>query len=162
MNDIDLVLRELYKFSPKILSLNEPLKNESVIEDFEKKNKLTLPLDYKYFLSKHDGFSLMGTEVYGFNGINNIESVYNYEHFEVLYPQYSYLVPFSPDGFGNFYCFDTSKVVGNSCQIIFWVSNYKYSTSDIPEIVNKTFSEWIKQVIIDWTLEDYDYMGNEK
>lgn len=161
-NNIDQVLNELYKFSKKVLSLNKPLKNELVIENFEKKHGITLPEDFKYLLHKHDGFNLMGVEVYGFNGLNNLETVYDYEHFEVLYPQYAHLVPFSPDGFGNFYCFDTSKKTDDSCHIVFWVSNYKYSNSDIPEIVNKSFSEWLKKVVIDWTLDDYDYGGNEK
>ncbi len=104
----------------------------------------------------------MGVTVYGFNEDNeSIVNVFDFEHFEVESPQFSYLVPFSPDGGGNYYCFDTSKLSNDSCIIVFWESNYQYTSDDMPDIVNESFSDWIKQVVIDWTLEDYDYNENE-
>lgn len=163
MENIDQLLKELYMFSDCILTLNDSLIDFSSVETFEEKNHLKLPNDYKYFLSKHNGIDLMGVTVYGFNDSEeSISDVYNFEHFEVEYPQYSFLVPFSPDGGGNFYCFDTSKPSKNSCKIIFWESNYEYTADDMPEVVNSSFAEWIKQVVLDWTLEDYDYNGNKK
>ncbi|MGP1535871.1 SMI1/KNR4 family protein [Prevotella heparinolytica] len=38
------------------------------------------------------------------------------------------MIPFSPDGSGNFYCFDTKVKTknGDSNQIVFWYSNYIY------------------------------------
>ena len=93
-----------------------------------------------------------------------MESVYVREHFKVKVPQYDYLVPFSPDGQGNFYCFNTKNLTdnGDSCPIVFWVSNYIYSKDDQPEIVNNSFVDWVNEVVIGWTLEDYDYDGKLK
>jgi hypothetical protein len=164
METIDHLLIELYKFSNKILTLEAPLLNLTKIKDFENRYNLILPKDYIYLLGKHDGIDMMGTAVLGFNGIKNLISVYEYEHFEVSYPQYNYLVPFSPDGRGNFYCFDTRTKTNNneSCPVIFWTSNYQYNINDEPEVTNSSFSEWLDEVIIKWTLESYNYDGTEK
>jgi hypothetical protein len=75
---------------------------------------------------------------------------------------YDYLVPFSPDGFGNHYCFDTRTTNNNLCNVLFWQHNYPYSEDDPPEVTNGSFAEWLKEVAIDWTLEDHDYNGNKK
>jgi len=74
--------------------------------------------------------------------------------------QCDYLVPFSPDGGGNHYCFDTRTINENSCNVVFWQHDYPYSEDDPPEVTNTSFTEWMKEVVIDWTLEDYDYDGN--
>src|SRR5664279_2262666 len=96
--DIQNVLRELKKFSNEILTLNPPLSNLNLVIEFEKVHNLNLPNDFKYLLSLHNGLDLMGTMIYGFEGEENIESVYEFEHFHVIYPQYPHLVPFSNDG----------------------------------------------------------------
>ena len=157
-------IAELLKFSDKILELNNSI-NDNRINSFENEFKITLPDDFKNFISKINGFSLMGNKVYGFNKNipESIENVYRFEHFDVLYPQYEKLVPFCNDGRGNFYCLDTSKNnKKDNCPIVFWVSNYEYSLEDLPEIVYNSFIEWLNEVIIEWTLESYDYDGNEK
>ena len=61
----------------------------------------------------------------------------------------SHIVPFAPDGRGNYYCFDIHK--GN--QIVFWVTNYQYSEEDKPEVVNSDFCDWFNEVMIDWCIE---------
>ena len=132
-----------------------------VIENFEKIHNLKLPNDYKYFLSKHDGASLMRISIYGFTGIENLVSVYEFEHNEIIYPQYDFLVPFSSDGGGNFYCFDTRNN-NESCPVVFWTSNYEYNEDDQPELTHESFSDWIKEVLIEWTLESYNYDGSDK
>ena len=161
---MEKVINELLKFSDEILNLNSPIEDDR-INIFENKFKIILPNDFKKFISKINGFTLMGNNVYGFdeNLNESIEKVYQFEHFEVNFPQYDYLVPFCNDGRGNFYCLDTSKNNNDeTCPIIFWVSNYEYSTEDTPEIVNNSFIEWINEVIIDWTLESYNYDGSDK
>jgi len=161
MERIDLILRELYKFSPKVLTLGEPLKDTMIVDAFEKKHNLRLPNDYKYLLSIHNGIDLMGVSIYGFTGTENLETVYEFEHNEVIYPQYDYLIPFSPDGGGNFYCFDTRNN-NESCPVVFWTSNYEYNEDDQPELTHESFSDWIKEVLIEWTLESYNYDGSDK
>lgn len=156
-------ISELLKFSSKILTLGNPITDDR-IERFEKSYGLELPLDFRLLLSRYNGIDLMGTEIYGFyeDLANSLEDTYQFEHFKVVVPQWTHLLPFSPDGGGNFYCLDLSKSSGDECPIIFWVSNFTYSESDLPEIVNENLSKWIKEVMIKWTLEDYDYDGNER
>lgn len=163
MKSIDVLLSELYNFSKDIITLNEPLKDFIIVENFERERNLKLPNDYKYLLSKHDGIDLMGVTIYGFTGVENVDTVYNFEHHEVVFPQFDYLMPFSPDGGGNFYCFDTRECDNNnSCSIVFWTSNYEYKEDDQPEQTNLSFSEWMEEVMLDWTLENYSYDGSEK
>lgn len=165
-NNLDLqnVLNELKKFSKEILTLNPPLKDLNLLFQFERKYNLKLPDDFKYLLSLHNGIDLMGTSIYGFDGDENIESIYEFEHYQVVFPQYDYLVPFSNDGRGNFYCLDTSGYcnIKKSCPIVFWASNYLYNSDDQPEVTNASLSDWIKEVMIDWTLESFNYDGTEK
>ena len=61
-----------------------------------------------------------------------------------------HLIPFSPDGGGNYYCFD----IRNN-NIVFWDSEYDYS-NDIPEVAYNTLAEMMREVFIEWTLEDLD------
>ena len=166
MNKIDVMLAELHKFSPEITELNGPADPELIV-DFELAHQLTLPEDYKQTIFQINGFSIMGDEVYGVLGKDvplSIENIYHREHFEVYFPQHSYLVPFRPDGGGNFYCFDTQHRTqdGNSCSIIFWYSNYQYTKDDPPEIVSESFVDFINEVVIGTMLEEYDYEGNER
>ena len=111
-----------------------------------------------------NGFNLMGDEVLGITYTPNdydLPRVYQMEHFEVINPLHDYLVPFSPDGGGNFYCFDTRKFFKreNSCKIVFWQSNYPYSINDIPEVTHNSFVDYCMDCIIGWTLEEYNYQG---
>jgi hypothetical protein len=118
-NDIvslDGIVEELQKFSAEIISFNPPLKDDSVVSAFENKYGVTLPQDYKEFIKHYDGMSLMGTEIVGFSAKYNLVKMYEDEHFEVGNPQPCHLVPFSNDGYGNTYCFDTRKL--NS--VVFW------------------------------------------
>ena len=60
---------------------------------------------------------------------------------------YDYLIPLSPDGGGNHYCFDTRIINNNSCNVVFWQHDYAYTVDDAPEVTNPSFTEWIKQVV---------------
>lgn len=164
MKNIDEVIIELQKFEDNIITLEEPA-SVSDIAAFEKSFEIKLPEDYKKFLQFTNGLDLMGKQVYGINPSNaeNLESIYLREHNEVEIPQYEHFVPFSPDGAGNFYCFDTSKITENGlCEVIFWTSNYEYTDHDEPEVANDSFTDWMQEVVIDWTLEDYNYDGTER
>lgn len=160
-----VIINELKKFSLNILDLGTSIKDNR-IEKFEFNNQINLPEDFKEFMKEINGFSLMGTEVYCFDEdkANSIEKLYEREHFQVNFPQYPKYVPFSADGRGNFYCLDTYNLAKDKklCPVIFWVSNYEYTIEDQPELAFTTFGEWIEEVVIAWTLEDFDYSGNEK
>ena len=131
------------------------------------KFNLNLPNDYNVLLRKHSGVNLYGTEINGIIqipnlGLTSLEQSYLFEHYEVENIMPLYLIPFSPDGGGNHYCFDTKFNNNTSCPIVFWQHDYTYSNEDLPEVVNTTLADWIKREMIDWTLEDYNYDGSEK
>lgn len=163
MVSITEVISELLLFSNHILEVNH---SASAIDvgKFEKRFNLKLPQDYKDLLKVTNGFSLMGTLVYGIeqSSSNSLSIIYLREHEEVENVMFDYLVPFSPDGGGNHYCFDTRTIKHHSCNVVFWQHDYPYTEHDLPEVTNSSFSEWIKEVVIDWKLEDYDYDGSEK
>lgn len=152
MKKCDTLIQELIKFSPTILELGTPLSDKNLISDFERTHIVTLPEDFKYFISKVNGFSLGGTEVYGF-GLNQPESlqaVYHREHKEVANPQLQHLVPFSPDGMGNFYCLSTNMLSSDksSCPVVYWQSDYSYSKDDLPDIDAESFLDWIQEHLL--------------
>ena len=160
------IVEQLKNFAPEIATFGESISPNLIIE-FENLYGVQLPCDYKSIISLINGFSIMGSEVYGIGPTSvtlPLHNVYQFEHFEVSYPQPLYLIPFSPDGGGNFYCFDTRYQTsnGNSYSIVFWVSNFNYTVEDQPEIVFNTFTDFVQEVIINWTLEEYDYSGKEK
>lgn len=163
MSDIKNIVQQLELFSGSIIELYPPSSEREII-DFEGKYALRLPLDYREFLLLHNGFSLMSVTVYGINKSIplSLEKVFIIEHDEVGNPMPRYLIPFSPDGMGNHYCFDIRSNNAESCPIIFWQHDILYTNENPPEEVNSSFTEWVQEVVIDWTLEDYDYNGESR
>ena len=163
--NIKSVINELNKFSNKMLTTSPP-SSESSIKKAEAELGLKLPNDYLDFIKTYNGINLQGIEVFGIkdynNSLKNLQELYFYEHRMNIFQMPPELIPFSPDGFGNHYCFDSSKITKNSMEIIFWQSGYEYTKFDTPELVNSSFLEWLKEVVIDWTLEEYDYNGNPR
>lgn len=160
---IERVFNELLRFSPRIITVN-PKASFEIIERFEKRFSVELPKDYKELLSFTNGFSLMGSDVLGvFDQPQkwDLFRVYQIEHDEVIIPMPKQFIPFSPDGQGNFYCFDTSKITntGYSCEVVFWTSNYEYSEMEMPEVTHNSLCEFIEECIIGWTLESFNYDG---
>ena len=163
MNIVE-ALEEVSKFSSDILSVGEPVQ-ENKIAAFEKKYNLLLPSDYKILLRRYNGIDLVGTNIYGIDegsSSYSLEQSYLFEHYEVANEMPLHLVPFSPDGGGNHYCFDTRCSDVTSCPIVFWQHDFSYSDESPPEVVNASLADWMKEVMIDWTLENYNYNGTEK
>ncbi|WP_071149543.1 SMI1/KNR4 family protein [Bacteroides ndongoniae] len=165
---LDKTIAELKQFTSKMLDWRRPV-DSALIKRFESAYQVQLPEDYKYLLSITNGFILMGDEVLGINwdGTYDLVDVYRFEHFEVIIPQYKYLIPFSPDGGGNFYCFDTRVKTngGSSNPIVFWYSSYKYTEADPPEIVCLELAEYIESRIIAPKKQNCtsdEKIGNEK
>jgi cell wall assembly regulator SMI1 len=158
------ILKELSKFSEDILFLGEPITDKRIIE-FEKQIGFALPLDFKYLLSIHNSFSLSGTGVLGigeeFRGAS-LENVYQFEHKEVGNPMLAEFLPFSPDGAGNHYCLDLSRLNQDLCPVVFWQHDYEYSGKEDVETCNANFFEWIQEVMIDEWLEEINYDGSDK
>lgn len=158
-NKIENLMDELHKFSSAIITFNSPVSSESILE-FEKQFNVVLPDDYKEFVRIHNGFELMGDTILGIfskdNPNNNLNDCYAFEHFGTVCPMPKDLIPFSPDGYDNYYCFDSKT---NS--IVFWESECDYSEAD-PEVVYNDLYSMVHEIFIDWVLEDYNYDGSKK
>jgi len=164
MIKISDVFEEVQKFSPTLYQLHEAVDGDK-IDSFEQRYKISLPNDYKLFLSKTNGIDFMGVVVYGINDdtiFNSMDGSYIFEHYEAGNPMPFNLIPFSPDGAGNHYCFDSNSCTNESSKIIFWQHDLSYDLNNPPEVVNESFAEWVKEVVINWTLEEYDYNGNRR
>ena len=160
------IVEGLQKFSPEIIEFNPPVSNELIIK-FENKYNIQLPDDYKQLLKITNGFNLMGDEVLGITFDSksyDLARAYQFEHFETQLPMPKHLIPFSPDGGGNYYCFDTQKETnsGFSRKIVFYATDYEYNENDTPEETHECLSDFINECIINWTLEDYNYDGSKK
>jgi cell wall assembly regulator SMI1 len=158
------VIIELSKFHDDLLYLGESI-NDNRIELFEKEIGFLLPEDFKYLIRRHNGLSLSGTEIKGIdsaNGESALSQLYKFEHYEVGNPMPVELLPFSADGMGNHYCFNLSEMKDGSCPVVFWQHDFEYDNSNEVEICNDNIIAWIKEVMIEWTLEDYNYDGTSK
>jgi cell wall assembly regulator SMI1 len=162
--ECDSLITELLKFSKDILHLGTEI-SDNRLELFEKQIGFELPFDFKYLMKRHNGFGLSGTQVLGldksFQG-SSLDQIYKFEHFEVPNPMPSEFFPFSPDGFGNHYCLDLSKMSNNLCPVVFWQHDFDYQGNDEVEVCNINFLSWVREVMIEWTLQDTNYDGTEK
>jgi hypothetical protein len=160
----DEVLSELSRFSKEILTLGEPIDDDR-LKDLEAIIGYKLPIDFTYILNRHNSFSLLGSEVYGLDPSlkeASLDKVYRFEHEEVENSMLKELFPFSPDGGGNHYCFDLSKLENGLCPVVFWQHDFSYPDKEDLEICNENFVDWMEEVMIAWTLEDINYDGSSK
>ncbi|MEO6980532.1 MAG: SMI1/KNR4 family protein [Mucilaginibacter sp.] len=161
----DLLITQLQKFDASIVFLGSTI-NDKRLELFENEIGFELSLDFKYIIKKHNRIILHGTEIYGFDkhlrGCS-LDEIYQYEHNEEVYNTMpSEFLPFSPDGRGNHYCLNLSKLINGICPVIFWQHDFVYKNLEEVEECNGDFISWIKEVLIEPMLEDYDYDGTEK
>jgi len=160
----DNLLSELYKFSDEMLSLGLPIGDDK-LEIFERDIKFDLPFDFVYILKKHNGISLTGTGILGLDKQlkgSSLDKVYKFEHCEVGNPMPAEFLPFSPDGFGNYYCLNLSKFEHEICPVVFWQHDIIYDDINDVEECNLSLLDWIQEVMIDWTLENTNYDGSDK
>lgn len=154
---INDVICQLKKFSVDILEWKTPIDKQRIL-NFENEFYVKLPDEFVILLKETNGFSLMGFEIIGFSRSNceyGLEETYRFEHFDVENIMPSYIVPFSPDGYGNHYCFDVKNH-----NIIFWEHDSDYTQYE-PIVVCKTLAFFLQKIIIDEILKDYDYEGSE-
>ncbi|WP_454803041.1 SMI1/KNR4 family protein [Mucilaginibacter phyllosphaerae] len=160
----DLLLAELSKFDKSIIHFGNQIADDR-LKLLEQKIGFNLPLDFKYILIIHNGISLVGNEVYGIDEKfrdSSLDKVYQFEHEEVSNKMPGQYFPFSPDGFGNHYCFDLSKLDNTLCPVVFWQHDFNYPSLNEVEICHENFMEWVEEVLIEWTLEDINYDGTDK
>jgi cell wall assembly regulator SMI1 len=105
-----------------------------------------LPKSYKQFLQSF-GFARWPEDVYGVyvGSTPGLQVVWNTEteRHEVEPEMPYYLIPFSPDGWGNHYCMDTSRLVDGECPVVFW--NHELDEDQQPPQTHTTFLDWLEE-----------------
>ncbi|RZL45440.1 MAG: DNA gyrase subunit A [Variovorax sp.] len=160
----DQLIEELNKFDKSLINIGPAIKDQR-LREFEEKIGFELPLDLKYFLTINNGVNLMGIEILGLDEVyqgSSLDSTYQFEHFEVDNEMPLHYLPISPDGMGNHYCLDLPKLKDGVCPVVFWQHDYAYENLEEVETCNPNFMDWVQEVVLDWTLQDYNYDGSEK
>ncbi len=52
--------------------------------------------------------------------------------------------------------------MNGACPVVFWQHDFIYRNTGEAEECNDSFINWIKEVMIEWTLEEYNYDGTGK
>lgn len=147
MNFDDIVLR-LGDFNHQSLGSGVDevsiLRAETVLE-------VTLPNSYKEFLRRFGWGGVGNWELFGLGSdvpeyLDLIQMTLS-ERQDMRPRVPLYLVPLMNDGFGNHYCLDTSKVVGNDCPIVFW--NHELPENQEPAFVSVGFLDWLSGLLDD-------------
>ncbi len=155
------IFEELSRFLQDFRFLGPPITDDR-LEKFETNINYKLPHDFKQSLKSHNGVALFGTRVLG------LDSSYREMSLDKVYADiqqqsgFDSLLPFSPDGRGNYYCLDLQKVESECCDVMFWQANFSYSDIAEIEICNNSFVEWCLEVLIEWNTELYNYDGTVK
>lgn len=155
------IINELLKFDESLIELGEHVTDDRY-EKLEQKIGYSLPASFKSLLKKYNYISLYGTSINGLDAKyrdSSLDRLYEIEHNEVGNPMPKELFPFSADGYGNHYCFDLTN---NEDIVLFWQHDIDYTNKSEIEVDNESFLEWINEIMIESTLEDYNYDGSEK
>ncbi|NIJ52370.1 SMI1/KNR4 family protein [Dyadobacter arcticus] len=158
------ILEELNRFSDEIIYLGPPIEDDRLLH-FEAKIGFSFPEDFRFIVSRHNGISLGGIEVFGLDKAlrgSSMDEIYEFEHKHAGSKMPDTYLPFSPDGAGNHYCLDLSTLANGICKIVFWQHDLEYENEDQVETCNNSFSDWLQEVLIGWALEDYNYDGSPR
>ncbi len=134
-------------------SINPAIEKE--IEIAETELEVKFPDSYKAFQLEFGDFDWGILEIYSVkklaNGIIGIVNITFSERTECHPNMPNHLIPFSGNGGGDSYCFDTSNFIDTECPIVFW--DHTDSENQMTEVVAKDFIEWIENEI-EWRIED--------
>lgn len=105
-----------------------------------------LPDSYRWFLCEF-GIGCFPQEIYGIHhgplpGFK-VECHAQGERHQCEPPMPHHLIPFSPDGWGNHYCLDTSRLSDGECPVVFW--NHAGGEDQQPEQTHSTFLDWLEE-----------------
>jgi hypothetical protein len=110
---------------------------------FVKPLDLILPDDYIFFMEWSNWISVLGLEILGIGNERSdlIENIYwEQNKSNNLMPKY--IIPFSPVGNGDFYCFDIKGGLKEGiCPVIYW--QWDYSSQDDYELLADSFVDWL-------------------
>lgn len=147
--NIDSIIQRIQDFKEEYVECFDPISDDA-LQLAQENIPIQLPEDYISLLRFSNGISICGDEVLGINHKPfDLIKAYKTEHEATQVPMPSHIVPFAPDGRGNYYCFDIKQ----DNEIVFYTSNYNYSETNKPEVVNSDFCDWFNEVMIDWCIE---------
>jgi SMI1/KNR4 family protein len=147
--NIDSIIQRIQDFKEEYVECFDPISDDA-LQLAQENIPFQLPADYIRLLQFSNGILICGDEVLGINHKPfDLIKAYKTEHEATQVHMPSHIVPFAPDGRGNYYCFDAQQ----GSQIVFWVANHQYSEEDKPEVVNSDFCDWFNEVMIDWCIE---------
>lgn len=148
-NNCDLLISFIDSLEEEHVGKYDPIDNPLRINDFK------LPDDFVYFSKWSNGFSLFGTEILGFgNEEFDILKTVLREQNDTNNVMPRFIIPFSPVGNGDFYCFDLKNGLDENglCPVIYW--QWNYSSSENYEIDCNSFVDWLKELIEDSLLDE--------
>ncbi|MEL6822330.1 MAG: SMI1/KNR4 family protein, partial [Calditrichota bacterium] len=155
---------EIQKYNSEVITTYPGINNQTIL-DLEVKLKSRLPGDFKRFLTIINGFELMSDIIYGIHNDPKMGLYNNYvwELKESNNPIYHYLLPISPNGFGDHYCLDLNSLSEDAtrCEVVFWQHDYEYSDGDTPDKESSSFTDYLEELIMD-VGENYNYDGSDK
>ncbi len=164
MITLDKILKELKKYSVKICKVYPGVRDQELL-DFENKIGYFLPLNFKAFLKRCNGFELVSEKIYGINHDNNLNIYQNYlwEKDESDNPIWPHLLPISPDGSGSHYCLDLKTITNDKkeCNVIYWQHDYDFTEKDQPDIDTDTLIDFLWE-LLERIKESNDYDGSDK
>lgn len=110
---------------------------------FVKPLDIVLPEDYLFFMSWSNGLYILGLDILGIGNersdlLDNIRREQN----ETNNLMQKHIIPFSPVGNGDFYCFDIKEGLKEGvCLVIYW--QWDYSTPVNYEFLAGSFVDWL-------------------
>jgi hypothetical protein len=127
------------------------------IDQCEERLGVRLSNSYRWFLREF-GIGCFPEEIYGIHhgplpGFK-LEYHTHAEQHECEPPLPHHLVPFSPDGWGNHYCLDTSRLSEGECPVVFW--NHEKGEGQQPERTHPTFLDWLEEKALEVAAEEHE------
>lgn len=104
---------------------------------------LVLPEDYLFFMNWSNGLYVFGLDILGIGNERSdlIENI-NWEQKKSNNLLPKHIIPFSPVGNGDFYCFDIKDGLKDGvCPVIYW--QWDYSSPNDYEYLADSFVEWL-------------------
>jgi cell wall assembly regulator SMI1 len=120
--------------------------SEVEIDECEQRLGVRLPDSYRWFLREF-GIACFPDYIYGIHhgklpGLK-VEHHMREERHEVEPRMPPHLIPFSPDGWGNHYCLDTSSLADGECPVVFW--SHEKGADQCPEQTHPSFLDWLEE-----------------
>jgi hypothetical protein len=120
------------------------------VSEIEHALGVVLPQSYRRFL-KEFAYATWPDYIYGLwtgpvRGFDVVRLTQD-ERSEAEPPLPRHLVPFSPDGWGNHFCLDTSRMKDGECPVVFW--DHEMGSDQTPTVVCATFLAWLGEAMKD-------------